>query len=186
MMGARASAICALAALLLVEAAQGFGAAAGARRSAVAPRGVRMVRRPPRAPLDRRPAREPQLSADRPAAPAARLALAQAVDPESLVALNDIVLVQAETEARKTSGGLFLPTVIDRLNEEVDPNYRIGTVVAVGKGRVRENGSLIPMPFKKGQRVVMPGSSSIGTRLDILIGSIGMYAYRQHEIVAEY
>lgn len=108
------------------------------------------------------------------------------VDQDSITALNDIVIVQADIEARKTSGGLFMPTSADILGDKIDPNYRVGTVVAVGPGRVREDGSLIPMPYRKGQRVVMPGSSSIGVQLDILLGSLGLYAYRWHEIVAEH
>lgn len=108
------------------------------------------------------------------------------VDKEKLTALNDIVIVQADTEAKKSAGGLYLPTVADIVGDQIDPNYRVGTVVAVGPGRVREDGSLIPMPFKKGQRVVMPGSSSIGVQLDILLGSLGLFAYRYNEIVAEH
>ncbi|KAG8461565.1 hypothetical protein KFE25_001169 [Diacronema lutheri] len=113
-------------------------------------------------------------------------ALRMVVDKEKLTALNDIVIVQADTEAKKSAGGLYLPTVADIVGDQIDPNYRVGTVVAVGPGRVREDGSLIPMPFKKGQRVVMPGSSSIGVQLDILLGSLGLFAYRYNEIVAEH
>jgi len=102
------------------------------------------------------------------------------------VALNDVVLIQADLEAKKTPGGLFLATTADQLGDEVDGKYRIGTVVAVGEGGLREDGSRIPMPYSKGQRVVMPGSSAVGLRIDILIGSRGLFAYREHEIVAQH
>lgn len=108
------------------------------------------------------------------------------IDKDEITALNDIVIIQADTEARKTTGGLFLPTTADIIGDRIDPNYRVGTVVAVGPGRVREDGSLIPMPYKKGQRVIMPGASSIGVQLDILLGSRGLYAFRWNEIVAEH
>mmetsp|Transcript_10078 Transcript_10078/g.24261 ORF Transcript_10078/g.24261 Transcript_10078/m.24261 type:complete len:156 (+) Transcript_10078:64-531(+) len=128
-------------------------------------------------------------SATRPLASRAAVSarsIRMAVDTSTLVALNDVVLIQADLEAKKTPGGLFLATTADQLGDEVDGKYRIGTVVAVGEGGLREDGSRIPMPYSKGQRVVMPGSSAVGLRIDILIGSRGLFAYREHEIVAQH
>jgi len=105
------------------------------------------------------------------------------ISPDDIDGMNDLVIIQADIEAKKTAGGLFLPTMADEIGDEIDDKFRAGTVVAAGPGRIREDGSLIPMPFKKGQRVLMPGSSSIGVQLDILTGTVGMFAYRQHELV---
>ncbi|KAJ1629016.1 hypothetical protein T492DRAFT_841115 [Pavlovales sp. CCMP2436] len=150
-----------------------------ASRAAVSARSIRMRNRPVAVPLAPPPAFHTQQFR------------AQAVDTSTLVALNDVVLIQADLEAKKTPGGLFLATTADQLGDEVDGKYRIGTVVAVGEGGLREDGSRIPMPYSKGQRVVMPGSSAVGLRIDILIGnnntrSRGLFAYREHEIVAQH
>jgi co-chaperonin GroES (HSP10) len=181
-----------LACLLACNGAAGFGVApatsrVAARRSAAPSRPLHMVRGPrPSCARAGRCTHHRRLRSQpvRAVAASALLRRAQVVESSALSALNDIVIVQADTEAKKTVGGLFLASVADQLGAEVDPNYRVGTVVAVGEGRVREDGSLIPMPFEKGQRVVMPGSSSIGVQLDILLGSLGLFAYRQHELVA--
>ncbi len=65
----------------------------------------------------------------------------------SLKPLRDkVVLERAEAE-EKTAGGIVLPdTAKDKPKQ--------GTVVAVGGGRVLENGEVKPLEVKKGDRVL--------------------------------
>lgn len=97
--------------------------------------------------------------------------------------MNDFVLVQLDLEPKKTAGGLFLAVKEDQLGDEIEDKYKAGTVIATGPGMTREDGSLVSMKFSKGERVVVPGTTKVGIRIDILAGSLGLVAYRQGEIV---
>lgn len=70
--------------------------------------------------------------------------------------LGDRVLVQAIEVKEEKKGGIIIPDSAKEKPQE-------GKVVAVGAGRLDENGKLIPMNVKKGDTVLMPkyGGSEI-------------------------
>ena len=61
--------------------------------------------------------------------------------------LGDRVLIEPLREERK-KGGIILPETVDKERPEK------GRVVAVGPGRVDENGKRVPMNVKKGDKVL--------------------------------
>lgn len=61
--------------------------------------------------------------------------------------LGDKVVVEAVEEEAKTSAGIFLPDTARQKPQE-------GKVVAIGSGRVLEDGSRAAMSVKVGDRVV--------------------------------
>jgi chaperonin GroES len=61
--------------------------------------------------------------------------------------LGDKVVVEAVEEESKTSGGIFLPDTAKQKPHE-------GKVVAIGTGRVLEDGSRAKMAVKAGDRVI--------------------------------
>lgn len=61
--------------------------------------------------------------------------------------LADKVLVQPKKEEEKTAGGIVLPDSAKERPQE-------GTVVAVGEGRLLDNGSRAPMSVKEGDVVI--------------------------------
>ena len=65
----------------------------------------------------------------------------------ALLPLNDHIVVKAVTE-EKTVGGIILPETADREKPEK------GTVIAVGPGKLLENGSRAALSVKVGDTVV--------------------------------
>lgn len=61
--------------------------------------------------------------------------------------LQDRVIVKRVEEEEKTKGGIIIPDTAKEKPIE-------GKVVAVGKGKVREDGKLQPLDVKKGDRVL--------------------------------
>jgi chaperonin GroES len=61
--------------------------------------------------------------------------------------LHDRILVKRIEQEAKTKGGLFIPDTAKEKPME-------GKVLAVGKGRVDENGALHPLDVQKGDRVL--------------------------------
>ncbi|MCD5390475.1 co-chaperone GroES [candidate division NPL-UPA2 bacterium] len=61
--------------------------------------------------------------------------------------LGDRVLVRPLEKEEKTKGGIVLPDTAKEKPQE-------GEVVAVGSGRVLENGKTIPIEVKKGDKVL--------------------------------
>ncbi|HZO00307.1 MAG TPA: co-chaperone GroES, partial [Burkholderiales bacterium] len=61
--------------------------------------------------------------------------------------LHDRVIVKRIEEERKSAGGIVIP---DTAAEKPDQ----GEIVAVGKGKKDENGKLIPIDVKVGDRVL--------------------------------
>ena len=61
--------------------------------------------------------------------------------------LHDRVIVRREEEEAKTAGGILLPG-----SAQEKPNR--GVVVAVGSGRVLDNGDVRPVDVKVGDKVV--------------------------------
>lgn len=64
-----------------------------------------------------------------------------------LIPLGDRIIVAPDAQEEKTKGGIILPT-----NSQEKP--QMGTVVAVGKGRIDENGKLVPMNLTKDDRIL--------------------------------
>jgi len=91
--------------------------------------------------------------------------------------LGDRVLVEpisAEDRGAKTKSGIIIPDTIDKEKPEE------GTVVAVGPGRVGDNGKLIPIGIKKGQKVIF---SKYGPD-EVKIGDKEYYILSESNILA--
>lgn len=61
--------------------------------------------------------------------------------------LDDKVVIKPGEEEEKTAGGIILPDIAKKRPQE-------GTVVAVGPGRLLDDGSRAPIAVKKGQLVI--------------------------------
>ncbi len=72
--------------------------------------------------------------------------------------LHDRILVRRMAEEEKTSGGLFIP---DTAKEKPQR----GEIIATGKGRVTEDGKVLPLEVKSGDRVLFGKYS--GTELKL-------------------
>lgn len=73
--------------------------------------------------------------------------------------LGDRVVVKVITAEEKTQGGIYLPDTAKEKPQE-------GEVVAVGPGRVLDNGTRIPPEVKKGDRVVFAKYSGTEVKVD--------------------
>jgi chaperonin GroES len=65
----------------------------------------------------------------------------------NLKPLGDRVVVEHVEQEEKTAGGVFLPDTAKEKPQE-------GRVLAVGPGRVLDNGTVAPMSVKAGDRVI--------------------------------
>ncbi len=61
--------------------------------------------------------------------------------------LQDRIIVQRMAEQEKTKGGIIIPDTAKEKPAE-------GKIVAVGKGRIGDDGKKIPLDVKKGDRVL--------------------------------
>jgi len=73
--------------------------------------------------------------------------------------LQDRLLVQRVEEEEKTKGGIIIPDTAKEKPAE-------GKVVAVGKGKVDENGKHIAMEVKKGDRILFGKYSGTEVKID--------------------
>lgn len=73
--------------------------------------------------------------------------------------LNNRVLIKRIEELTRTPGGLFLPDTAKEKPVE-------GEVLAVGEGRVDDNGKLVPMNVAVGDRVVFSKYSGTEIKLE--------------------
>ena len=73
--------------------------------------------------------------------------------------LHDRVIVKRIEEERKSAGGIVIP---DTAAEKPDQ----GEIVAVGKGKKDDNGKLIPIDVKVGDRVLFGKYSGTEIKLD--------------------
>ncbi len=63
--------------------------------------------------------------------------------------LGDRVLVEGiDTSIEKTKSGIIIPDTVSKEKSEQ------GKIVAVGEGRRGEDGKLVPMSVKKGQKII--------------------------------
>ncbi len=72
--------------------------------------------------------------------------------------LHDRLLVRRMTEDEKTAGGIIIP-------DSAKEKPQRGKVVAVGKGRVTEDGKILPLDVKEGDNVLF--SKYAGTELKL-------------------
>ena len=73
--------------------------------------------------------------------------------------LHDRVIVKRIEEEKKSAGGIVIP---DTAAEKPDQ----GEIVAVGKGKKDDNGKLIPIDVKVGDRVLFGKYSGTEVKLD--------------------
>ncbi len=73
--------------------------------------------------------------------------------------LQDRVIVKRIEEEEKTKGGIFIPDSAKEKPQE-------GKVVAVGKGRVGENGKVTPLDVKVNDRVLFGKYSGSEINID--------------------
>jgi chaperonin GroES len=72
--------------------------------------------------------------------------------------LHDRILVRRMAEEEKTAGGLYIP---DTAKEKPQR----GEIVAAGKGRVTEDGKVLPLEVKTGDKVLF--SKYAGTEIKL-------------------
>ena len=77
----------------------------------------------------------------------------------SLRPLQDRIVVQRVEEIKTTQGGIIIPDTAKEKPAE-------GKVVAVGKGRVGEDGTLIPMELKVGDRILFSKYGGTDVKVD--------------------
>ena len=73
--------------------------------------------------------------------------------------LHDRILVQRVEEAEKTKGGIIIPDSAKEKPAE-------GKVIAVGDGKTGDDGKLIPLQVKKGDRILFGKYSGTEVKID--------------------
>lgn len=73
--------------------------------------------------------------------------------------LHDRIVIKRKNEEERTAGGLFIP-------ETAKERPTQATVVAVGKGRYREDGSVTPLAVKVGDTVLFGKYAGTEIKLD--------------------
>jgi chaperonin GroES len=73
--------------------------------------------------------------------------------------LQDRVLVRRVEEEERTAGGIIIPDTAKERPQE-------GLVVATGKGKVRDDGSVTPLDVKQGDRVLFGKYAGTEVTLD--------------------
>jgi chaperonin GroES len=86
--------------------------------------------------------------------------------------LHDRVLVKRLEEEAKTKGGIIIP-------DSAKEKPIMGKIVAVGKGKVKEDGTVAPLDVKKGDKVLF--SKYGGT--DVKVGDEEYLILREDDIL---
>ena len=73
--------------------------------------------------------------------------------------LHDQVIVQRLEEEEKTKGGIIIPDTAKEKPIE-------GKVIAVGAGRIKKDGTKIPLEVKKGNRVLYAKYAGTEVKID--------------------
>ena len=73
--------------------------------------------------------------------------------------LHDRVLVRRVEAEEKSSGGIIIPDTAKEKPQE-------GEVIAVGNGKVLENGSKVPLDVKAGDRILFGKYSGTDIKID--------------------
>ncbi|TES86134.1 MAG: co-chaperone GroES [Candidatus Aminicenantes bacterium] len=91
-----------------------------------------------------------------------------------VIPLHDRVLLKRLEEQEKRKGGIIIPDTAKEKPQEAE-------VIEVGKGRVTEDGKVIPLDVKKGDKVLIGKFS--GT--EVTIGDTEHIIVREEEILAK-
>ncbi len=91
-----------------------------------------------------------------------------------VIPLHDRVLLKRLEEKETVKGGIIIPDTAKEKPQEAE-------VIAVGKGRVAEDGKVIPLEVKKGDKVLIGKFS--GTEVNI--NDIEHVIVREEEILAK-
>ena len=78
---------------------------------------------------------------------------------KGLKPLGDRVVVKQEPSEEKTQSGILLP---DTAKEKP----QVGTIIAIGSGRVLDNGQRIPMEVKIGDKVIYAKYGGTDVKID--------------------
>ncbi len=78
---------------------------------------------------------------------------------KNLRPLHDRIIVERLPEEEKTAGGLFIP-------ESAKEKPQRGKVLSVGKGKVTEEGKILPMDIKAGDVVLFGKYAGTEVKLD--------------------
>ena len=89
-----------------------------------------------------------------------------------VIPLHDRVLLKRLEELEKRKGGIIIPDTAKEKPQEAE-------VIEVGKGRVTEDGKVIPLDVKKGDKVLIGKFS--GT--EVTIGDTEHIIVREEEIL---
>lgn len=81
------------------------------------------------------------------------------VDVKKIQPIGDRVLVKPLEEKKEEKGGIIIPDTAKEKPME-------GEVIAVGKGKMTEEGKLLPMELKVGQRVLFGKYSGTEIKID--------------------
>ena len=73
--------------------------------------------------------------------------------------LHDRLIVKRLEEEEKTKGGIIIPDTAKEKPIE-------GKVIAVGKGKIQEDGTTIPMEVKKGDRILFAKYAGAEVKID--------------------
>ena len=73
--------------------------------------------------------------------------------------LHDRVIVKRVEEEEKTSGGIIIPDAAKEKPQQ-------GKVIAVGKGKILENGKVSPLIVKKGDRILFGKYAGTDIKID--------------------
>jgi len=73
--------------------------------------------------------------------------------------LHDRLIVKRLEEEEKTKGGIIIPDTAKEKPVE-------GKVIAVGDGRIKEDGTKIPMEAKKGDRILFAKYAGTEVKID--------------------
>ncbi|KKN07763.1 hypothetical protein LCGC14_1063630 [marine sediment metagenome] len=91
-----------------------------------------------------------------------------------VIPLHDRVLLKRLEEQEKRKGGIIIPDTAKEKPQEAE-------VIEVGKGRVTEDGKVIPLDVKKGDKVLIGKFS--GT--EVTIGDTELVIVKEEEILGK-
>ena len=91
-----------------------------------------------------------------------------------VIPLHDRVLLKRLEEKEVTKSGIIIPDTAKEKPQEAE-------VIATGKGRATEDGKVIPLDVKKGDKVLIGKFSGI----EVTIGDVEHLIVKEEEILAK-